>query len=199
MDNDDLGFLTERTRFLLWLTLRSMAADLDSLTCDWPNWGSTVRDDMPSLVRDQPQEWWRSMYRSADRLCEAARRGDHAGLIPRTPAEEALVCLAARSDYVDAAHDLMNAMDLEADFARLPTHEDDEIWEEVLGDLTGDVDIEGLWASDAADRANPGDEVNQWLGMGDYRPQAWHRLFERAIPDRVTEDVPESETDNDES
>jgi hypothetical protein len=62
-------------------------------------------------------------------------------------------------------------------------HEDDEIWEEVLGDLTGDVDVELLWGSDATNSANPDSSTNRRLGMGDYRPDAWHRLFERAIPD----------------
>jgi hypothetical protein len=182
-NNDDLGFLTERTRFLLWMALRFIAGDLDSFTCDWPEWESAVRDDMPSFLRDQPQAWWRSMYRSADRLCEAARRGDRAGLVPRTPAEEALIYLASRTDYVEAAGDLMRDLELSDDFAALPKHEYDEVWDEILGELTGDVDIEALWAPGGELRADPADELNKILGMGDYRPEAWHRLFERAIPE----------------
>lgn len=179
---EERGFLTERNRFILWISLSNISADLDGLCADGMEWDSLVRDDMPDLVHDQPLPWWIAMAKSADRLCEAARRGAIDELVPRTPAEEALICLAVRRGYVDWARDTIRAQNLEDQVKALPTAVDDDVWEEILGDLTGDVDVEALWWRDRKGIEDPDDPVNRHLGMGDYRPQAWHRLFDRAIP-----------------
>lgn len=178
---DDRGFLTARTRLLLWLSLGNIAGDLEMLVADWEGWDSQVRDDMPAFTRDQPREWWAQMCRSAYRLCEAARCGELDELEPRTAAEEALISLATRAGYIDWARDSVADRGLEGVYNKLPVTADDEVWEEILGQLTGDTDIEMLWSSRLAHQADPTDSMNRFLGMGDYRPKAWHRLFDRAV------------------
>ncbi|WP_283569737.1 hypothetical protein [Rhodococcus qingshengii] len=179
---EDAGVFTIRTRFLLWISLCDMCADLESLTSDWPEWESTVKKDMPMMVQSQPCEWWREMFKSAERLCSAARLGRWNELVPRTPAEEALISLATRTEYVEAARDSIDMMGLAGQDESLPASEEDEIWDEILGALTGDVDIEIVWSAESFHRTDPDDDVNRYLGMGDYRPEAWHRLFDRAVP-----------------
>ena len=179
---EDAGVLTVRTRFLLWNALSDISVDLDSLTNDWSEWESSVKEDMPLMVQSQPREWWREMSRSAERLCTAARVGRWDELVPRTPAEEALISLATRTEYVEAARERINTTGLAGQYESLPDSGEDEIWDEILGALTGDGDIEIVWSAESFDRTDPDDEVNRYLGMGDYRPEAWHRLFERAVP-----------------
>lgn len=118
----------------------------------------------------------------------SARRGAIDELVPRTPAEEALIYLATRPGYVGAARDHIDLFNLGQIFDALPVAEDDEKWEEVLGDLTSDVDIERFWMSNSQGQEDPANPINRYLGMGDYRPQAWHRLFERAIPENDVSD-----------
>lgn len=177
------SYVTERNRFLVWLALRDMAADLDSLTSDWGAWESMVRDDMPAAIQSQSREWWRQLYRSAARLSEAFRRGDYGDMRPRTPAEEALLFLATRDDYVGLARDeLRFQASLQQQHRGLPTHEDDGAFDEILGELAGDTDVEIAWDPDFLALADPDGHVNRSLGMGDYRPDAWHRWFAREIP-----------------
>ena len=49
--------------------------------------------------------------------------------------------------------------------------------------LTDGVDIELLWTPEMDEIANPDDQTNVFMGMGDYRPQAWHRRFDRYAGD----------------
>lgn len=192
-DAEGRGPLTPRTRFMLYVSLSNIAADLDVLMADWPRraeestYESMVKDDMPVMVQTQPREWWQQMLDSAERLHEAARLGVGVDLVPRTPAEEALLALATNSGYVDWARDRYDMDDGEwqPQFEALPVCSGpwaDYEWGEILGFLTGDVDIETTWMLELDGQEDPADEVNQYLGMGDYRPQAWHRLFERAEP-----------------
>lgn len=183
--DEDAGVFTIRTRFLLWNSLCDICADLDSLTMEWPKWESTVKEDMPLMVQAQPREWWREMFKSAERLCSAARLGRWDDLVPRTPAEEALISLATRAEYIEVARDYIDVLDRSEQYESLPVSEDDEIWGEILGALTGDVDIEMVWSAKSFAQTDPNNEVNRYLGMGDYRPEAWHKLFDRAIPEAL--------------
>lgn len=181
-DEDSRGPLTPRNRFMLYTSLLNVGFDLDSLNHDWDDWDSLVRDAMPPLVRNQPREWWQQMARSADRLCEAARLGRTADLVPRTPAEEALLSLAARPSFVDWARDTAIDFGTIAVFDLLPHVPDwDDDYNEILPFLTGDADIEMLWARDMDGIEDPANEVNARFGMGDYRPRSWHRLFDSAL------------------
>lgn len=178
LDEESRGYLTVRNRFLLWLSLWNIAVDLDgmlSMEID-----SMVRDDLPRSVGEQPRAWWEAMRESADRLCDAARRGAVSDLEPRTVAEEALIALATRSDYVEWAIDGLDMDDRRQVFDSLPHSPEDGEWGEILPDLTGDTDIEMLWQHSLDGIANPDDPTNKYLGMGDYRPESWHELFDRA-------------------
>lgn len=183
LDDASRGYLTVRNRFLLWLSLWNIAADLDgmlSMKTVSMEMDSMVRDDLPNSVGEQPRPWWEAMRESADRLCEAARQGAVSDLEPRTVAEEALIALATRSDYVEWAMEGLEMDDRQHIFDSLPRSPEDGEWEEILPELTGDTDIEMLWQHSLDGIADPNDPTNKHLGMGDYRPVSWHVLFDRA-------------------
>jgi len=85
---------------------------------------------------------FRFFYSGVDVCQEAARRGDLEALVPRTPAEEALISLATRTGYVDWAKDGLEMDSRQEMSNRLPEADDDEIWDETLGSLAGDINIE---------------------------------------------------------
>lgn len=180
LSDEDRGAITPRTRFILWQAFHNMVVNLDGMLADPDEDNAIVKDDLPDVVRDQPREWWVKLFDSAERLCEAARQAKLGELVPRTPAEEALVYLASTNGYVGWARDNLEMSNLQQQYDQLPHCEDDDLWEEVLGDLTGDVDIEMMWNPEFAQIADPSHPANQRIGMGDYRPQAWHDLFLRA-------------------
>ena len=177
LDEESRGYLTPRNRFLLWLSLWNIASDLDgNLAMEME---SIVKDDMPTSVREQPRTWWSEMRASANRLCEAARLGEVSALEPRTVAEEALISLATRRSYIEWANDSLEMSNYQEIFDSLPRSPDDEDWEEVLPDLTGDADVEMVW-DHLEGIGDPDDQTNKVLGIGDYRPSAWHTKFARA-------------------
>jgi hypothetical protein len=183
------GYLTERNRFLLWRSLWNIAVDLDGALSDADAADdvqfleSVVRDDMPSITHGQPRAWWELLRDAADRLCEAARIGDITALRPRTVGEEALIALAVRSDYIGWARDSFEMADYQQIFDSLPTSTDDGDWGEILPALTGDIDVEMLWQPHLDGIDDPANDINMGLGIGDYRPAAWHSLFDRAKGD----------------
>jgi hypothetical protein len=185
--DDDLGtapnrhFLTTRNRFMLHMSLLNIVIDLDDLVADWPENDSTVYEDMPALVKGQPREWWMAMLRSAERLHNAARNGSWIDLVPRTPAEEALLFLATTDAYIEWAEEVVPAYERSDELAALPVHEDDGLYDELLPALTGDLDIEMLWDEELTGIEDPEHPLNLKLHIGDYRPAAWHRYFERAV------------------
>jgi hypothetical protein len=186
LDEESRGYLTPRNRFLLWLSLWNIASDLDGmLSMDIE---SIVQDDMPTSVREQPLTWWSEMRASADRLCEAARLGEVSALEPRTVAEEALISLAARPSYIDWANDSLEMSNYQQIFDSLPRSPHDEDWEEVLPDLTGDADVEMVWDHHLDGIGDPDDLANKRLGIGDYRPAAWHTKFARAQANGQSDD-----------
>lgn len=177
-DEETRGFLTVRNRFVLWLSLSNISVDLDGLTSD--DMESIVRDDLPAFAHEQSLDWWEKLRKSADRLCEASRLGNLSELEPRTVGEEALLALATRPGYIDWAEDSLEMSDNQLVFDSLPPSPDDGDWEEILPALTGDTDIEMMWHLHIDGIDDPANEINQQLGMGDYRPESWHSLFARA-------------------
>lgn len=176
VDADDV--LTPRTRMVLWMSLQNIFVDLDGKLSDWEGMESMVIEDMPSLVQNQPREWWAQLRGSANRLCEAARAGHVADLEPRTVAEEALIALAMRSDYVDWATDMIESRGLRGIYRSLSHSPEDGYYDEVLPHLTGDTDVEALWVLDS-----PGPEraFGEMLVESGYAADHWHRLFERVV------------------
>lgn len=182
----DASPLTPRTRFLLWQALGQLTAAIDmdlaevrdgvSAAAVIDSGSSQALHDFPPLVRSQPLEWWEQVLDAADRLTEAARTGD--GLAPRTPAEEAVIYIATACGWTDVGADLM-APTVRDQFTALPAQEDDFDWGEVLPALTGDADVEQLWMPQFDGLSDPNNELNRDMGIGDYTPRAWHRLFDR--------------------
>lgn len=179
---DDDGALTPRNRFVLWRALSAIAADLDGAlaTDPWDPDMCITFGDMPRITHGQPIEWWARMSTAASELEEAARKGDVARLVPRTVAEEALIALAMRQDWVDVALGTIEDGGFQGAYDSLPRGEMDGDFAEVLPDLTGDTDVEMLWMPSIDGIEDPGIPANDFLGMGDYRPAAWHDLFRRA-------------------
>lgn len=178
-DVGEYDVLTERNRMVLWRALWDITVDLDgSLDLGHFEEYSSVYQDMPVITRQQPEAWWRRLEQSADALTEAARRGDFARLVPRTPGEEAIIALAASAEYWEAAKDNLGDHGYAEVFASLPTHECDDDAGEILEQLTGDSDVEMLWHADFAGIEDPADSRNRMLRVGDYRPSAWHTTIE---------------------
>lgn len=196
--------MTQRTRFVLWQSLISIEVMLETGLEGWAE--NEVRpedddfmEDFPELVRAQPRSWWLELYRACSRLVEAMRTGESWN--PRTPAEEALIYIASRTDWIDYAQQIIDdhgvlrrqfrallegaqsdtgddeAYDDEAD--GLPDYD----WEEVPAALAGDEDIALLWTSKMKGIENPANDTNTYMGMGDYRAQSWHHRFDRYIND----------------
>jgi len=141
---------------------------------------SMVRDDMPSITHGQPRAWWEQLRDEADRLCEAARIGEFFELQPRTVGEEALIARAVREGYIEWARDSFEMDDNQAVFDSLPASFADCEWGEIVPELTGDTDVEMLWQPHLDGIDDPANDLNRGLGVGDYRPSAWHELFDRA-------------------
>lgn len=165
------GPLTPRTRFLLWQSLVNVAVDLDGMLAEAID-DSIVRDDLLPLAGEQPREWWEQLHQASKRLCEAARTAALNDLTPQTPAEEALVFLAASDSYVDWARDNLEDPVVAHQHDRLPHLENDEMWDELLDDLVGDDTVEEVWEN-AARSASP-QEVLRRVRSGRYNPDLWH-------------------------
>lgn len=178
-DWDDPWPVTPRTRFMIWRALTvlhfSLQLDLDA----WPDRSRvTAINDYPAFTRGQSKEWWIETQKAVERMGERMRTGVEWN--PRTPAEEAALLLACEEEWIAAAHDDVRDMGLKAAFDDLPDHGDlDYQYEEALGALIGDTDIEMIFDPSYDGLGDPEDAINAAHGIGDYRPRAWHRMFDR--------------------
>lgn len=181
-DDEELGVMSPRNRFVLWLALSEIAADLDGAVAlpPWDPERCLTCAGMPQITRGQPIEWWRRMGISATELEEAARTGDLARLEPQTIAEEALIALATRRAWIDMAFDRIEDEGYRDAYEALPHGGMDGEFREILPELTGDTDIELLWTPRFDGIEDPSELANTILGIGDYRPTAWHEPFNRA-------------------
>ena len=203
-DNENHWPLTPRTRYVMWVALNIIAGELREDIADLKEAGTIDKMDLarqmdlfPAFTYNQPPEWWEQVARAADRMGEAMRT--HRDLEPRTPAEEAVVYVAATGEkdvILEIARDDQTSL-FARELAQLPEGSDDEggrgvdyDFDEILDAISGDSDIEMIWDAAMDGLGDPDDEVNREHGIGDYRPQAWHRWFYRAIKDaeRAAED-----------
>ncbi|MFF1875602.1 hypothetical protein, partial [Kitasatospora herbaricolor] len=176
-DVDEDEPLTPRNRFVLWQALWFISSDLDAIGDDFDVDLSMVYGDMPLMTRDQPTAWWRKLATAANELCEAARQADFNRLVPRTPADEALIALATGPGYIEAARDQIADFGFQGEFDALPHADYDGDFEEILPDLTGDTDILLLWSHRLDGIEKTDSLVNQLLGIGDYEATSWHKPF----------------------
>lgn len=190
----DLAVVQESTR-----DIADLASDPDSF----------ILNEFPVPTHSQPLEWWEQVVSAADRMAQAMRTGRD--LAPRTPAEEVVLCMAAEQGWPDMVLDDLGycvaelnggGVDVEAEdpdaepdpalrsqFHALEQHDDDFDWGGVLPALSGNTDVEQLWIREFAGIDDPDNEVNQAMRIGDYRPQAWHRLLDRRVGTPRSEDA----------
>jgi hypothetical protein len=129
--------------------------------------------DFPPMTWCQPQDWWKEIANAADRV--RVGLSTDGWYTPLTPAEEAVIYVAIAS-WVDVAHEVDDKLyERIADLPDLEGYDCD--WPEVFPALTGDADIALLWSESLDGIGHPNDETNRMLGIGDYRPHAWHRIF----------------------
>lgn len=178
-DPETRGPLTPRNRYDLYVALAAIMFDLDLLLQDWDGVESIVRGDVPLTARNQPREWWAKMQDSACRLAEAARTGALDDLEPRTVAEEVLISLATRPDYVEWGLETAPTASTTWASYMLPR---DDVWDgqhrEILPHLVGDGDVEMLWNRGLDGIDDPSDPTNLFLRIGDYRAKSWHEPFD---------------------
>lgn len=189
--------ITLRTRFMVWRSMGGLTSSMDMALAEWdpeddgvgPK--SAMLEDFPPFAATMPEKWWRAVLKSAQRLTEAFRTGEM--MNPRTPAEEAILFLAC--EHVGAVKDeLDHRPELVAQFDALPVcgPDDGEVvvdedagpdfdYDEVLAALAGDTDVEMMWDMSVDGVGDPSDEANVELGIGDYRPQSWNRMFDRFV------------------
>ena len=177
--DDDEEFLTYRVLFIFWISLVNIRDDIADALDDDAIETSHIYEDLQPAVQQQSDDWWHQMHRSAARLAEAARTGDRWQLVPRTVGEEALMAISCLPDYIEWAMELINdERRVEYDSLPIVAGEHDR-WDEYAAEITGDADIELIWSPEFEATANPDSVTNRVLGIGDYRPEAWHRLFLR--------------------
>jgi hypothetical protein len=172
--------LTPRTVAVLVSAVGSLINDLDMDLMAMAD-GPIVHPEQtlaigifPRITWAQPQEWWREVIDAADRV--RAGLATDGWYTPRTPAEEAVIYIAVAVGSLNIAHEEDDK--LYETIAELADFEDfDFDWSEVIPALTGDVDIAVLWSESFDGIEDPDNETNRMLGIGDYRPHAWHRIF----------------------
>jgi hypothetical protein len=98
--------------------------------------------------------------------------------LPRCPGEEMALHLSLRD--VDAMVDDDWTGSIQEALARLPEHADDFDWNYEV--LFQDTDILGLFEDGLDGIEDPDVETNQGIGMGDYRPHAWFKVFANMAP-----------------
>lgn len=180
--------LTPRTRFELALALALLGEGIDydltvsSRGSDEPGTAATAETlaEFPVLTRTQTKAWWRLVEAAAQRMSTAIATGEHWN--PRTPAEEAVVYVAIEN-WVHHAHEsLVEDVNFAPAYRQLPADPDEDFaWDSVLQALTGDVDVEQLWDPSRDGAEHPDTPSNAYLGIGDYRPAAWHNFFDRHL------------------
>ncbi len=192
--------LTARTRYVLWVALDILAAQLAEDVAEVREAGSVDKlefprqiDAFPWITHRQPPEWWDQVVKAAERMAEAMRTGERWN--PRTPAEEAVLHVAATWEK-DVVIDIIRndpASLFAREFSELPEageqsdpdtgetwHEHDLAFGEVLPALAGDTDIEMLWDRSFDGIEDPDGEFAP-PGMADLRPQSWQRYFDMYV------------------
>jgi len=183
----------------LWSALELLAAAIEEDIKEAAIRGISITDlaygdeaealsDFPVITRTQTTDWWRAVAKAAWRMSGGIATGLEWS--PRTPAEEAVVHVAT-TFWVPMVDDMLNDdPDVVPEYRLLPPDPEDFEWPEVLPSLAGDADIEQLWWAESDGIEDPANEINQAIGMGDYRPQNWHRLFDSFVPDPGTSNPP---------
>lgn len=195
--------LTDRTRFILWRAVHSFMCDIDGDISQMRESGCKTSADLdpdmiaaisafPRVTHRQSLAWWQKVYAASERLVEGLRVGGEA-MVPLTIAEEAILAIVTNRPNVPGhAEVVMNDDEtyapILAQFEALEIQVDDFDspgfdWREILPELKGDIDVLALWEPLLDGMDDPDSDLNQRIGMGDYRPMNWHALL------RSTEEI----------
>jgi hypothetical protein len=178
------GFqVTPRTAAVLWTIaqiLADRAYDDVDMHGDEPLSGAGgcwLFGDYPRVTWRQDAVWRRQAARAFDDLAEDIE----AGKWPQStcPGEEMALHLMLRSakDAVEDGWGPPPEM-----LAQLPEHADDYDWRMADEVLLEDDDILNLFDARLDGVEDPEADYNRFVGMGDYRPEAWFRPFLDATP-----------------
>ncbi|MFF5074229.1 hypothetical protein ACFY2R_24255 [Micromonospora olivasterospora] len=178
------GFqLTPRTAAVLW-TVAQILADHgyddvqlhgDEPITDGGEW--RVFGDYPRITWRQDAVWRRQAARAFDDLAEDLEAGREPQ--PTCPGEEMAFHLMLQAAQAALADGWGPSGDL---LARLPEHADDYDWDMVSEVLLQDDDILHLFDVHLDGIEDPETEQNRYMGIGDYRPDAWFRPFLNVTP-----------------
>jgi hypothetical protein len=174
--------LTPRTAAVLWSVGQVLADqgydDVESYGDDpvtENDWA--LFSQYPRITWRQDAVWRRQAARAYDDLVGDIEAGQSPA--PRCVGEE----MALRLMLVEVA-DLETEHDgwLERITDPLPEHPDDANWDLADDALFQDHDLSNLFAPALDGIEDPDSDVNQELGIGDYRPAAWFRWFPNVEP-----------------
>jgi hypothetical protein len=132
--------------------------------------------EYPSITWGQDALWRRQAARAFDDLAGDVAAGQWP--IPRCAGEEmALRLMLAEAADLDTEEQpgdrIMNLR---------PEHPDDTNWDLADDVLFQDHDLSNLYAPDLDGIEDPDSDLNQEMGIGDYRPAAWFRWFHNVDP-----------------
>lgn len=175
--------LTPRTAAAVWTVAQILADQAyddveehgDEPVVDDEDWAVFAR--YPRLTWQQDAVWRRQAARSFDDLTEDLATGRWPR--PTCAGEEMALRLMLR-DVKDAVAD--GWAGLENLSTRSPEHPDDFDWDMALEVFFQDTDILDLFDVSLDGIEDPHSELNQAIGMGDYRPQAWFKPFGNVTP-----------------
>ncbi|MEU2610626.1 hypothetical protein ABZ570_03430 [Micromonospora sp. NPDC007271] len=173
------GFqLTPRTAAVLWTVAQILADHAyddvqlhgDEPITDEAEW--RVLGDYPRITWRQDAVWRRQAARAFDDLTKDLEAGREPR--PTCPGEEMafhLMVQAAQAALADGWGPSASLM------ARLPEHADDYDWDMASEVFLQDDDILHLFDVHLDGIEDPETEQNQYMGIGDYRAEAWFRPF----------------------
>lgn len=174
--------LTPRTAVVLWEMggfLADEAYDDVLRNGDAPvtvegEWG--IFDEYPPITYRQRAVWRRQAARAFDDLAGDLAEGEWPR--PTCAGEEMALRLMIRYANAAVKDDWVG---LEK-YPNLPVHKDDFDWEMAFECLFQDTDILSLFDQELDGIEDPDSDLNEFLGMGDYRPEAWFETFNNMEP-----------------
>ena len=141
-------------------------------TGDW-----AVFDEFPRITWRQQGQWRRQAARAFDDLRDDLTAGEWPR--PRCPAEEMAAHLMLRYADDGVADEWLS---ISKRSLAVPAHEDDLDWPLLRDVLFQDIDILCLFEEELDGIEDPETDLNRRMAMGDYRPEAWFKVFDNMEP-----------------
>lgn len=175
--------LTPRTAAVLWAVAQNLgdhgyddvATHGDEQMLGEGDW--LLFDRYPRITHTQDAVWRRQAARAFDDLAADLEAGQWP--VPTCAGEEMALHLILE-DAPAAARDEQAWLDQH--FGRLPDHPDDYDWGMASEVFLQDHNVLELLNPEQDGIEDPEAEINQQLGIGDYRPSAWFKPFNNVHP-----------------